>query len=95
MPIPDPAPLPSTAPVPSVVGRLVAPFARLGRYLARLRDGRAALAAAATAETRFREGLDALGEGFALYDANDRLVAWNALYVRIPSPKRAAISASA
>ena len=91
MPIPDPAPLPPTSPVPSVAGRLAAPFTRLGRYLARMRDGRAALAAAATAETRFREGLDALGEGFALYDANDRLVAWNALYVVFFSEARSRI----
>jgi signal transduction histidine kinase/ActR/RegA family two-component response regulator len=41
----------------------------------------AARAAADAAERRFREGLDALDEGFALYDADGGLVAWNARYV--------------
>ncbi|MCA3263268.1 MAG: PAS-domain containing protein [Telmatospirillum sp.] len=41
----------------------------------------AARAAADAAERRFREGLDALEEGFALYDAAGGLVAWNARYV--------------
>ncbi len=84
MPNPDPAPHPPS-PVRSFAGRLAqcvrAPFGRVFDYLTRLRDGRTALAAAAKAETRFREGLDALGEGFALYDSRDRLVAWNALYI--------------
>jgi signal transduction histidine kinase/ActR/RegA family two-component response regulator len=42
---------------------------------------RAARAAADAAERRFREGLDALEEGFALYDAAGGLVAWNARYM--------------
>ncbi len=42
---------------------------------------RAARAAADAAERRFREGLDALEEGFALYDAAGGLVAWNARYL--------------
>jgi signal transduction histidine kinase/CheY-like chemotaxis protein len=41
----------------------------------------AAHAAADAAERRFREGLEALGEGFGLYDAAGRLVAWNARYL--------------
>jgi signal transduction histidine kinase/ActR/RegA family two-component response regulator len=42
---------------------------------------RAARAAADAAERRFREGLDALEEGFALYDSAGGLVAWNARYL--------------
>ncbi|MBL8808315.1 MAG: PAS-domain containing protein [Rhodospirillales bacterium] len=37
----------------------------------------------------FGEGLEALGEGFAVYDARDRLVAWNGRYiVYFPAARR-------
>ena len=42
---------------------------------------RAAQAAARRADRRYQEGLEALGEGFALYDSDGRLLAWNARYV--------------
>jgi len=41
----------------------------------------AARSAAATADRRFHEGLEALGEGFALYDSRGCLLAWNSLYM--------------
>ena len=41
----------------------------------------AARSAALAADRRYQEGLEALGEGFALYDAEGRLLAWNALYM--------------
>jgi PAS domain S-box-containing protein len=85
MTTPDPDPKPTFPLPPSLAqglgARMTAAFKRLALVLRRQREGHAARAAAAAAETRFREGLDALGEGFALYDSSDRLVAWNALYV--------------
>ncbi len=53
---------------------------RLAAWLRGLMRPGEATAGADTA-AGFREGLDALGEGFAVYDAGDRLAAWNARYV--------------
>ncbi len=60
--------------------QLVETPAREGALVAIARDvtdQRAALLTAALAERRFRDGISAMGEGFALYDAQRRLIAWN------------------
>jgi PAS domain S-box-containing protein len=41
---------------------------------------RAAAQALSLSETRFRDGIESMNDGFALYDADDRLVAWNRRY---------------
>ncbi|MBL8831597.1 MAG: PAS-domain containing protein [Rhodospirillales bacterium] len=74
MPTNDPDPNEPPSPFHRLAARL---GAMLGSHGARLAEDPGAHAA----EARFREGLEALGEGFALYDADDRLVTWNALYV--------------
>jgi len=60
--------------------QLVETPAREGALVAIVRDvtdQRAALLTAALAERRFRDGIGAMGEGFVLYDAQRRLIAWN------------------
>ncbi len=74
----DPDPNDPPPPSRSLAARIGAMFSLRGTPPAGSRTARDATTAA---EMRFREGLDALGEGFALYDADDRLVTWNALYV--------------
>jgi len=76
MPTNDPDPNEQPSPPRSFAARL---GAMLGLRAAPPAGG--GLARAAAADIRFREGLDALGEGFALYDAQDRIVTWNTLYV--------------
>jgi PAS domain S-box-containing protein len=60
--------------------QLVETAAREGALVSIVRDvteQRAAMLTAALAERRFRDGIAAMGEGFALYDAQRRLIAWN------------------
>lgn len=59
---------------------------REGGVVAVVRDvteQRAAMLTAALAERRFRDGIAAMGEGFALYDASGRLIAWNQRFEEI------------
>jgi PAS domain S-box-containing protein len=44
---------------------------------------RAAAQALSLSETRFRDGIESMNDGFALYDAEDRVVAWNRRYEEI------------
>ncbi|MFM7344838.1 MAG: PAS-domain containing protein, partial [Tagaea sp.] len=56
---------------------------REGGVVAVVRDvteQRAATLTAALAERRFRDGIAAMGEGFLLYDAGGRVMAWNQRY---------------
>ncbi|MBL8697413.1 MAG: PAS-domain containing protein [Alphaproteobacteria bacterium] len=42
-----------------------------------------ALQRLAESEQRFRDGIDSMGEGFLMFDAEDRLVVWNRRYVEM------------